>query len=639
MAQWIQFAVSIDSVTILSKTSNEVIELLSHQLQALELIHELKEDTGTTKRVVVDIKDSLAASSVLERRRNVLDWLSNISQEEVHNSVRSLHTPGTCRWLLQHPVFQQWKHRPLEQQSVLWCHGPPGSGKTVLVSEVIENLRQDEGVGVAYIYFDYRVHMHFSLEEMTAMLLRQLANARPELPRVLDDFYDKFKAESSTTQWQPLLKTFSLTSKGFAKTFVVVDALDECDPYTVNAFLKLVGTLQTCSRVLVASRSHQGSIRNAFQATPQIQIIAQSSDMRSYILDTLTSNNGFGSFGAAFEDEIADKITQSSHHMFLLATLHLENVLAAPTVGAMKDALDGLPETLAGAFSETMLRIESQTEDSDVAKIDQYGSALHHAAGAGHVPVIRELIESDLDPNVQDDDGRTPIFYAARSEHCEAIRELINGGAKVDHVCPDVVRLLLQSHADPNLPVFIGMPLLIEVTSHQSGDEILHLLLQYGADVNMPSQDGLTALQMAASKNKLHFMRLLLESGARVDAEARGGYTALHAAARRGFPDVVKLLLQYGAALELPGTKFKTPLHLAAKYNHVDVVHILLEAGADLKACMKGDGTPLDIFLKNDAKATYDLLMESGAKQESAASSAEPSSTATVSVENTTPGS
>ena len=334
MAQWVQFSVSIESVTILSKTSNEFIELLSHQLQALQLIQKLKEDTETANRVMVDIKDKLADSSVVEHRRNVLDWLSEISQAGKHNSVRSLHTHGTCQWLLKHPVFQQWNHRPPGRRSVLWCHGPPGSGKTLLVyvfdiilwlvvslvltrfsPEIIEHLRHDEGVGVAYIYFDYRVHLHLSLEEMTASLLKQLASAQSELPRALDDFYDSFKAGSNTAQWEPLMKTLSLTSKAFAKTFVVVDALDECDTYTLNGFLKLVGALQTCSRVLVASRDHQGSITNAFQTTPQIQNIAQSSDIRSYILDTLTRNNGFGSLGAAFENEIADKITRSSHHM------------------------------------------------------------------------------------------------------------------------------------------------------------------------------------------------------------------------------------------------------------------------------------------------------------------------------------
>ncbi|KAL8967130.1 MAG: hypothetical protein Q9183_003055 [Haloplaca sp. 2 TL-2023] len=674
MVQWIQFAVSIDGMTILSKTSNEVIEILSHQLQTLHLIHKFNQRTETSYRVVVDIKDTLAASDAIQHRSNVLGWLSKISQQEKHNNVRSLHTHGTGQWLLQDPIFQQWKHRPTGHQTVLWCHGPPGSGKTVLISEIIEHLRADEEAGVAYIYFDYRAHMHWSFEEMTAILLKQLASARSELPSALNDFYHDFKAGSSTAQRGPLLKTLSLTSKAFTSTFVVIDALDECDAYTLNGFLQLVGSLQTCSRVLVASRDFQRSISNVFRTSPQIKINAHSSDIRSYILDALSTSSEFWNIDHALENEIADKITQSSQHMFLLATFHLEKVLAAPTRGAMADALDSLPESLTKAFSETMKRIKSQTQEcknialhclrwmayakspftaealsnalamrkgQPTARSDYRPSlptildcSLHHAAEAGYVAVIQQLLNFGLDPNIQNHGGRTPLCCAARSKHYEAIRE----GTALQVVVrsnpsPDVVRLLLEFDADPNIPVLTGKPLLHEVALHQTGHEVLRLLLQHGADVNLPFRDGLTALQLAASHNKLHSMRILLESGANVNAEAYGGYTALHAAALRAGLDAVELLLQYDAILELPGTKIKTPLHLAAKEDRTEIVHILLKAGADLKACMKSDGTPLDIFLKNDDKATYDLLMEWGAKQESAVFSAETSLTAKVPIE------
>ncbi|KAL8969920.1 MAG: hypothetical protein Q9183_001763 [Haloplaca sp. 2 TL-2023] len=289
---------------------------------------------------------------------------------------------------------------------------------------------------------------------------------------------------------------------------------------------------------------------------------------------------------------------------------------------------------------------------ADISTTDRCGTALHHAAEAGHVPVIRQLLRFGLDPNVQSRDGRTPLFCAAQSRHCEVIRELINSNAKVDHVCPgvgtalqlvvassptpDVVHLLLQHHADPNLLVSTGMPLLHEVVLGQIGDEVLHLLLKHGTDVNHRSRYGSTALQIAASNNKLHFMRVLLDYGANVNAEAGKGYTALHSTARAGFPEAVKLLLQYGATPELPGTKVKTPLYLAVEYNRVEVVQMLLEAGADLKACTKSDGTPLDIFLKKGPKAACDLLVEWQAKNKIAVSSTGASSTAAVTVEKAT---
>ncbi|KAL8969919.1 MAG: hypothetical protein Q9183_001762 [Haloplaca sp. 2 TL-2023] len=272
IVQWIQFAISIDGMTILSKTSNDVIEILSHQLQTIRLIHKLDQRTEASFRAFVNIEDRLAASDEVLRRKNVLDWLSKISQQEKHDSIRALHTHGTGQWLLQNPVFQLWRDQPLGQGSLLWCHGPPGSGKTLLV-------------------------------------------AQSELPRELSDFYVNFKAGSSTAQREPLIKMLSLTSKAFAKTFVVVDALDECDTYTRNGFLQLVGSLQTFSRILVASRDFQESIVNAFQTSPQLKINADSSDIRSYILSTISESNQFVNIVPALRDEIADKITQSSQDM------------------------------------------------------------------------------------------------------------------------------------------------------------------------------------------------------------------------------------------------------------------------------------------------------------------------------------
>ncbi|KAL8872787.1 MAG: hypothetical protein Q9174_001640 [Haloplaca sp. 1 TL-2023] len=907
MVQWLQFAVSIDGVTILSKTSDEVIKIFSHQLKIFQLIHELNQRTEASSRTILDIEDRLVASDAVLHRKNVLDWLSHISLQETHNRIRALHTHGTSQWLFRDPAFQRWKDQPLGYETLLWCHGPPGSGKTVLVfvvhimiclkasvaltlsrSEIIEHLRQDEGAGIAYIYFDYQAQMHWSLEDITASLLKQLASAQSKLPGVLNDFWNDFKAGSSTADRERLLKTLLLTSKAFAKTYVVVDALDECDEYTRNGFLKLVGALQIHSRVLVASRDFQESIINAFWTSPQIKINADSSDIRSYVLSTISESGYPKAVSSPLRDEIASKITQRSQSMFLLATFQLEMVLAAPTAGAMEDALDGLPESLEKAFGESMKRIGSQTPDrkdialqclkwmtyaksplsadalgnalamrkdkptarseyrpslptivdccqglvstdehgqdvrlvhssvhgyilsrerdfplrsesalaqlcvahmmmepfvtpahrtrievltllhdhpfmryaalqwghhvraapidattnkavldflsakgprtcacqiraflrpglrqwdleeastcsdlhvaamfglSDIARqllstctvneqthsgttalmhtcqnghvgmvqllvdngadinmTDRFGTALHHAAEAGHVPVIRQLLHLGLDPNIQDPDGRTPLFYAARAKQCEAIRELIDSHAKIDHVCPgkgtalqvvvrsspspDVVRLLLQCKADPNLPAPIGMPLLHEVALDQTGDEVLNLLLEYRSDVNLGFRDGLTALMVATNNNKLHFMRRLLDSGANVNAVTFDGYTALHLAAPEGLSDAVKLLLQYGAALDLPGSNIKKPLHLAAKYNRVEIVHVLLEAGADLKSCMKTDGTLLDVFLENDAQAAYGLLVEWQAKKDSAAPFAENKSAVVVPIES-----
>jgi hypothetical protein len=58
-------------------------------------------------------------------------------------------------------------------------------------------------------------------------------------------------------------------------------------------------------------------------------------------------------------------------------------------------------------------------------------SALHIAAYFGLRSVVRHLLQDGQDPNVVDDDGRTPLRWAAARGHADVVKMLIEGGANV----------------------------------------------------------------------------------------------------------------------------------------------------------------------------------------------------------------
>ena len=110
-----------------------------------------------------------------------------------------------------------------------------------------------------------------------------------------------------------------------------------------------------------------------------------------------------------------------------------------------------------------------------------------------------------------------------------------------------------------------------------SGDTTtMRLLVQHGADPNLPTLAGTTPLMAAAGVNwvvaqtytespqaRLDAVKLCLELGADVNATNSMGLTALLGAVNRGSNDIIELLVKRGARLDIKDKEGRTPLRWA----------------------------------------------------------------------------
>lgn len=108
----------------------------------------------------------------------------------------------------------------------------------------------------------------------------------------------------------------------------------------------------------------------------------------------------------------------------------------------------------------------------------------------------------------------------------------------------DAAATLVRRGADPNAQTVDGITAL--AYAHQLPEDLLHLLLDAGAD---PNHDmiGLPPLLLAAFFGSTRAVTVLLKHGADVNKRTPAGNTALTEAALGKHPDVVKLLLTAGA--------------------------------------------------------------------------------------------
>ena len=178
----------------------------------------------------------------------------------------------------------------------------------------------------------------------------------------------------------------------------------------------------------------------------------------------------------------------------------------------------------------------------------------------------------------------------------------------------EIVQLLLEHGADINVrDESDGTALQETSNSPNAGAEMVQLLVERGADVNAQGGEYYTALQAACDSGSEKVVQLLLEKGA--DVNAQGGHygTALQAACYSGSEKAVQLLLEKGADVNTQGGHYGTALQAACFSGFEKAVQLLLEKGADVNAQGGYYGTALQAAAYNGQADTTQLLLESGA--------------------------
>lgn len=141
------------------------------------------------------------------------------------------------------------------------------------------------------------------------------------------------------------------------------------------------------------------------------------------------------------------------------------------------------------------------------------------------------------------------------------------------------VRSMLREGANPNATEPQRGDVALVVALRDDADKVFKVLLETpGINLEARSENGNTALMMAAYKHKREEVDALLAKGAKVN---QSGWTALHYAASAGDIPIMKLFLERGAKVDAFAPTNITPLMFAAREGQEEAVRLLLSAGAD----------------------------------------------------------
>ena len=119
-----------------------------------------------------------------------------------------------------------------------------------------------------------------------------------------------------------------------------------------------------------------------------------------------------------------------------------------------------------------------------------------------------------------------------------------------------------------------------EVTKNSSSSRAIHLLLSKGADVNATDDDGQTPLAVACQRgNRFGVESLLMAAEIDINKCDKQGSTALHEACENGSKKITEMLLNRGAQISIANEDKVIPLHIACHEGCTEVVKALLFHG------------------------------------------------------------
>ncbi|XP_067278822.1 histone-lysine N-methyltransferase EHMT1 isoform X2 [Pseudorasbora parva] len=250
-----------------------------------------------------------------------------------------------------------------------------------------------------------------------------------------------------------------------------------------------------------------------------------------------------------------------------------------------------------GPPKETLESVLLALDAEKPKKLRFHPKQLYISAKQGELQKVLLMLVDGIDPNfkMESQNKRTPLHVAAEAGHQEVCHMLVQAGANLD-MCDE----------DQRTP-------LMEACENNHLDTVRYLL-RAGAIVSQKDVEGSTCLHLAAKSGHFAIVQHLLSTGLiDINCQDDGGWTALIWATEYKHVDQVKLLLSKGADINIRDKEENICLHWAAFSGCVEIAEILLDAKFDLNVVNIHGDSPLHIASRESRLDCVNLFLSRGA--------------------------
>lgn len=299
----------------------------------------------------------------IDARLQVLNFCSQFDHAVIWKQTRKA---GTTTLFRDSPEYLAWKDpaTPCISSSLVYT-GKLGSGKSVVIANIVEDLHLHSGALVAYFFCRHDVAKSLKARTVIGSLIRQILSGVQDLTPVA-------KALNQLVELDEFQKMTSLLELAFPsdtlQCFIIVDGLDDLETSERAKLTTELSKLQQKFNVRFCGscRSDPTSYsRNddpvSFISATMIPIPENSSEIQAFILEELESR--LESRELAVGDptlilEIRDALFHGSQGMFLWVVLQIQALCTMKTDYELRQALQDFPKDLAETFTRILQRLD-----------------------------------------------------------------------------------------------------------------------------------------------------------------------------------------------------------------------------------------------------------------------------------------
>jgi len=311
---------------------------------------------------------------------------------DVSDYKTMLPTPvrGTCQWILGHPLYISWLEKA--ENALLWLTGPTGCGKTILSLFLAKQLedtpmpnKQSRHTNVCVFFCDDKVREQKDGKNILTGMIFQLVRHRRSLIRHANRVYEmqgQNLVRSFTALWTIFVNIATDPASG--PTYIIIDALDECEEATRQSLLQSIRAFKTHPQDRQSASSRH--VKFILTGRPSLKELEHSDDAGSEhripIDENLESGHGGDiwifiqqrveeicrrrRFSSEIQDFLQQTLLSQSGQTFLWIHLVLESLQNSPLSSKkdLQDVISRTPAKLEAAYLTFLSAIPPGVQDA-----------------------------------------------------------------------------------------------------------------------------------------------------------------------------------------------------------------------------------------------------------------------------------